>query len=137
MLSEKECFGLRCKVDLHFILFLPLIIAIIIALTGCNPTKGSIIILENSEGTGCSMELREWSEENKCKLQLNKGDELWVEISRESGTIALSICGKNGDQAYTGNDLQSCSFSVTVSETDEYAINISGTNATGRISIHH
>ena len=53
----------------------------------------------------------------------------------EAGKIAFGVSGKNGSEPYTGNDLQSGIFTVTVSETDNYVFNITGKNATGKITV--
>lgn len=116
-------------------IFLPIAIAIIIAITACAPTKGSIVIFEDPDGTGFSMDFKDWNEKNKCDLSLNKDDVLQIEIARESGEITLVVSGKNGSEPYTGNDLESGIFTVAVSETDKYVVQISGKNATGKIMV--
>ncbi len=117
------------------IIFLPLVIAIIVAISACTATEGSIVILENPNGTGFTMDFKEWSAKNKCELTLNRGDVLQIEIVRENGEIALAVSGKQGSEPYTGNDLDSGVFTVTVSETDEYLIRITGKDATGKVTV--
>ena len=117
---------------MHPIVFLPLLMSIIIAISACSETKGSIVVLENPNGTGFTMDLKKWSLENKCELSLNKGDVLQIEVAREGGKIALAVSGKKGSEPYTGNNLESGLFTVTVSETDKYDILITGKNATGK-----
>lgn len=117
------------------IIFLPLVIAIIIGISACTPSKGSIVILENPNGTGFKMDFKEWSSKNKCELSLNKGDVLQIEVVREDGDIALRVSGKNGSEPYEGNDLESGVFTVTVSETDKYDVRITGKAATGRVTV--
>ncbi|HOG01581.1 MAG TPA: hypothetical protein PKW29_10795 [Clostridia bacterium] len=112
-----------------------LLIAITAALTACAAPKGGIVILENPNGMEFTMDFKEWSAKNKCELSLEKGDELQVEIARDGGEIALAVSGKNGSEPYTGNDLRSGIFTVTVSETDEYAITITGKDATGKVTL--
>ena len=117
------------------IIFLPLVIAIIIAISACSAPKGSIVILENPNGTGFTMDFKEWSSKSKCELSLNKGDVLQIEVFREDGEIALTVSGKNGSEPYTGNNLKSGLFTVTVSQTDKYEIRITGKNATGKVIV--
>ena len=74
---------------MHPIIFLPLFIAVITAISACSETKGSIVVLENPNGTGFTINLNKWSLENKCELSLSKGDVLQIEVSREGGKIAL------------------------------------------------
>jgi len=70
MLFGKRISGLRRIQNLNIVIFLAVIIAVIIALTGCSATRGSIVILENTSGTGCSMDFKEWSSNNKCRGRL-------------------------------------------------------------------
>ncbi|NLZ46876.1 MAG: hypothetical protein GX896_09325 [Clostridiales bacterium] len=114
-----------------------LILAIVLAISACTATKGSIVILEDLDGTGFTMDFREWSDKNKCELSLNKNDEIQIEVVRENGEIALALKGKNGSEPYTGNNLESCVFTVTVSEKDDYIIQITGKDATGKVKVNN
>lgn len=112
-----------------------LVIAILITISGCTASKGSIVILEKPNGKGFTMEFKEWSSNNKCELSLDKGDVLQFEVVREDGEIALKVSGKNGSEPYTGNDVRSGIFTVTVSESDTYEIRITGKDATGKVIV--
>lgn len=118
-------------------IFPALILAIVLAISACTATKGSIVILEDLDGTGFTMDFREWSDKNKCELSLNKNDEIQIEVVRENGEIALALKGKNGSEPYTGNNLESCVFTVTVSEKDDYKIEINGKDATGKVKVNN
>ncbi len=135
MLFRKRIAGVRCLQKMNPIIFLPLVIAIVIAITSCTATKGSIVILENKNGKEFTMDLKEWRGENKGQLFLNRDDVLQIGVTRESGVINLTVSGKKGSEPYTGNDLQSGIFTVTMSETDEYVIKITGDSANGSLAI--
>lgn len=135
MLFRKQKGRIRRIQNTNPIIFLPLVIAIFIAISAGFVPKGSIMILENTNGTGFTMDFKEWSSKSKCELSLNKGDVLQIEVFREDGEIALMVSGKNGSEPYTGNNLKSGLFTVTVSETDKYDIRISGKNATGKVLV--
>ena len=120
---------------MHPIVFLPLFIAIIICISACSEAKGSIVILENPNGTGFTMDFKKWSSKNKCELSLNKGDVLQIEVVHEDGKIALTVSGRNGSEPYTGNSLKTGVFTVIVSETDRYVIRITGKDATGKVIV--
>jgi hypothetical protein len=81
------------------------------------------------------MDLKEYNSKSKCELSLVKGDVVQVEIECKEGEIALMVSGKNGSEPYTGNNLKSGIFTVTVPETDEYIMRITGKNATGQVMI--
>ncbi|MDI9494982.1 MAG: hypothetical protein QM227_01795 [Bacillota bacterium] len=135
MLIGKQNTKIRRVKSMHPIVFLPLFIAVLIALSACTATKGSILILENPDGKGFTMTFKDWTSQNKCELSLDKGDELEVQTIREGGVIGLSIMGKKGSEPYVGSDLKSGRFTVTVSERDEYVIQITGKNASGKVRI--
>ena len=135
MLSGKQNTIIRRNKKNSLLIFLPLIIAIIIGSSACSVPKGSIVILENPNGTGFSMDFHEWNSQNKCELFLNKGDVLQIEVDRKYGKIALVISGKNGSEPYTGNSLESGVFTVRVSETDKYNFHITGKDATGKVMV--
>ncbi len=135
MFFKKQKSGLSRKQDRYSLLFLPFMITIMIVLSSCSVAKGSILILENMQGTGCEMEFKEWSSKNKSEIYLRKGDALQVVITCESGEIDLTIKGENGSKAYTGNGLESGEFTVTISESDTYVVHIEGKKATGNLSV--
>lgn len=112
-----------------------LLLAIIMAIAACSAPRGSIVILENPDQTGFTMDFTKWSSRNKCELSLNMDDVLQVEVSREGGKIDLAISGRKGSEPYTGNDLETGLFTVKVSETDKYEIRITGKNATGKVTV--
>ena len=116
-------------------IILLLAISIIFAVSACTASKGSIVILENPGGKGFTMDFKEWSSQNKCELSLNKRDVLQIEVIHEDGEIALAVSGKNGREPYTGNNLESGMFTVTISETDKYDIRITGKGATGKVTV--
>lgn len=117
------------------IIFLPLVIAIIISISAYSAPEGSIVILENANGTGFTMDFKEWSSQSKCELSLNKGDVLQFEVAHEGGKVALKVSSKNGSEPYTGNNLQSGVFTVKVSEADKYNIQVTGKNPTEKIMV--
>jgi len=79
------------------------------------------------------MEFKEWSSKDKYTIYLNKGDVLKFEVIHEDGEIGLTVIGQKGSEPYTGNNLMSGIFTVTVSESDNYDIQIIGKDATGLV----
>ena len=135
MFFGKHNTRIRRNKFMHPIVFLPVFITILIVINACRATKGSIMILEEANGSGFTMDFREWSSKDKCRLSLKKGDELRIEVIREDGQIGLTITGENGSEPYVGNDLDSFAFNVTVPGTDTYVIRIAGKNATGKVIV--
>ncbi|HHW21883.1 MAG TPA: hypothetical protein GXX26_03240 [Clostridiaceae bacterium] len=108
---------------------------VVLLLTACAFSNGSVLIRENISGTGCKIDFMEWSQQNKCELSFDKDDELQVEIECSKGSIALDIRSKSGAEAYKGNGLDKAVFTVKVPEEGEYVISFKGTDATGSINI--
>ncbi len=124
------------SVKIHVVIFSGVLtLLFIFTLSACTGAKGSIVILEDGHGTGFTMDLKEYNSKSKCELSLVKGDVVQVEIECKEGEIALMVSGKNGSEPYTGNNLKSGIFTVTVPETDEYIMRITGKNATGQVMI--
>lgn len=112
-----------------------LILIFIYTLSTCIGPKGSILILEDGQGTGFTMDLKEYNSKNKCELSLNKDEVLQIEITRKIGEINLMVKGENGSEPYMGNNLKSGMFTVKVSEADTYVFHVFGKYATGRVTV--
>ena len=117
------------------LLKLLLVIGILLTFSGCYVPMGSIVILENPNATGFTMDIKERSAKNKGELSLRSGDVLQIEVVREEGEVALTVSGKKGSQPYTGNHLETGVFTITVSETDVYLVQITGKNATVKVTV--
>lgn len=111
-----------------------LVLVVLLLLASCKPT-GSIVVVESLDGKEVAINFLEWNKQQEYKLYLQKGDVLQFIINREMGKIGLNVMGRNGSEPYTGNDVESGVFTVTVSETDDYVIFITGEDATGQIRI--
>lgn len=112
-----------------------IILAAILLLSACGALNGSITIIEDLNGAGFTMDFTQFNAKNKCELTLADGDVLQIDVTRDSGKIALTVSGKNGSEPYTGNDLNSGMFTITVSEADEYVFQITGKDAEGKITV--
>lgn len=135
MLFRNQDAIIRRNCNIKSIIFLPLMIAIVVVISACSASKGSILILEDGQGTGFTMELKRFNTESKCELSIAAGDVLQVEVDHENGEIALIVCGKRGSEPYTGNNLQSGIFTFAVSEVDDYVFRVTGKDATGKITV--
>lgn len=101
-------------------------------LTACASGE-RIVILDNPDGTGFSMDFSKFSGSSKCQLSLTAGDVVQVEVARTGGQIGLTVTGLKGSEPYIGSDLPARTFTFSVAETDEYVFRITGKNATGQI----
>ena len=135
MLFGKSTAAMRgMRNNIRRVVFL-LVIAMFITIPGCTASKGSIVILENPDGKGFTMDFKEWSSNDECELSLNNGDVLQFEVIREEGRIDLTVSGKKGSEPYEGKDLRSGIFTLTVSESDKYEIRITGKDAAGKVTV--
>lgn len=120
----------RTRKILYFFLFW-----VLLFYSAINLTQGHIVIFENGHGTGFTMDFKEWNGKNKCELSAKMGNVFQIEVALKSGEVSLAFSGKNGSKPYTGNNLESGIFTITVSESDDYVISVGGEAATGRISV--
>jgi hypothetical protein len=111
-----------------------IILVVALLLSACA-TGGRIVILEEPHGKGFAMDFTNFNANNKCTLALADGDVVQVEIVRDSGRIDLSVSGLKGSEPYRGNDLKTNTFTVRVSETDDYVFRITGNKANGKITV--
>jgi len=114
---------------------LMIVSVIVLIFTGCEVTKGSILINEKIPGKEFKIEFSEWTNENKCVLPMKQSDELQIEIISDSGAISLEISDLNGNSTYTGTYRDSTSFTVKVPHDGEYLITMKGSKASGKIDI--
>jgi hypothetical protein len=108
---------------------------VITTATSCVVLKatGTIVILEEPGGKMFTIDFNEWTSSDECKMSLKEGDVLQFDVTQEEGEIALNLSGKNGSEPFTGNGLNLGAFTVTVQETDDYTLKITGKKATGKI----
>jgi len=102
-------------------------------LTACESMGGTMT--EKNDDTVYSLEFASLTAERTHDFALERGDALWVEIAHRSGDIRLSIRGENGEEAYTGNRLSACSFSVSVPQAGSYRVTVVTEKAEGSIRI--
>jgi len=112
---------------------LSLVFALCFTLYACVP-EGGIVILEDGK-TGFSMEFKDYNSKNKCELLLDKGDEVQVEITCDGGKIDFTMSGKKGSEPYSGNDVETTKFTITVAESDDYVFELSCKYASGKIVV--
>lgn len=110
-------------------------VLMLLLLSGCWSSKGSVVILEKPGNTQFDVSFDKWSEQSKCEMSLNQGDEVRVEVALESGELDLSMRGKKGSEPYTGNDIKEIAFTVKADATDEYVFTFSGAKASGIMTL--
>jgi hypothetical protein len=101
----------------------------------CEFSLGTIVIKENEAKGEIVITLNSYNDKNDCKITLNGGDSILIDVENEKGKISLNIIGKKGSNPYTGSDVKSSRFTVTVSESDVYKIIVKGQKATGTVKI--
>ena len=109
------------------------VLASALFLTACSAGSGTA-----SQQTGdnsYSVSFDYWGGSVSHSLTLEKGDTLQVNITRDAGTIRLTITGADGNQIYAGNWKESSSFTVGVPTSQKYTVTVAGDNAKGRIDV--
>lgn len=104
----------------------------IVTLTACGGPKfngnrtgnESQLIMDYSVFTGTDYQL----------LELEKGDEIAVEIVSDSGRIDLEVKIEDKEPIYTGSDASTGSFKLTIPESGTYKCSVTGEKAKGSVS---
>lgn len=99
---------------------------------GVTNTNGSAV---QEEHVGWKREYAEpYTGTESTVFTLKAGDEIAVTIDRVDGRFDITIGQAGQKLIYTGNDVISGSFTVTVPEDGKYEISVSGKNAKGSVS---
>ncbi len=69
-------------------------------------------------------------------FELEAGDSIVVDFEGEGGNVSLTIQKAGEDYIYTGNKMQTCSFSVEAPEAGTYTAIVVGENAKGSIHVY-
>ena len=109
------------------------LVALVTVFSACAVTAGGILMNEQPFGAQFDISFQDWSAQDKCEMKLENGEAILVEIVRESGDLAMIIRGDNGSEPYTGRYLETGTFLLNVSESDNYVIYLEGEHACGEI----
>lgn len=66
-------------------------------------------------------------------LILKEGDSIAISIEKESGVISLLVQRESGDAVYRGDDVETGSFEVVISEDGTYTLSVTGEKAKGHV----
>ena len=68
------------------------------------------------------------------EMPIGKDQYVEVRVTKDKGTLALSIEDGNGDAVYQGDDISTGEFIVYVDEPGNYTFSVSGERASGKVS---
>lgn len=68
------------------------------------------------------------------EMPIGKDQYVEVRVTKDKGTLALSIEDENGDAVYQGDDVSSGEFVVYADEPGNYTFTVSGEKANGKVS---
>ena len=115
-----------------------LLLVMVFALTGC--TKGSSVLLESvemSEADSWSISYKKFNGYKEREVNLTGDEEhsFFVEVTTNSGNLALSISNEDGTTLYTGNKMPSSTFEVKAKSAEKYTIRFTADNHQGSWSV--
>lgn len=121
------------KASRHIIL--SVIICMTFSLTACGPWRqvefdGSKI--ENADRF--EMDFTVLNTTYTHEMPIGKGQYVEVRVTKDKGTLLLSIEDENGDAVYQGDDISTGEFIVYVDEPGNYIFSVSGESASGKVS---
>lgn len=106
------------------------VLALCVLLCGCA-SGGTCTVTQTD--TSLSLAFDAFTGTQCGALTLCAGDEVAVCIERQSGRVDLSLAGESS--VYTGDDVQSGSFSVLVPADGGYTLTLTGTRANGSVTL--
>ncbi len=115
-------------------LLIPLILLLLIGLTGCsNISIGSV---QNNTSHKMSASYFLYSGMKKKELTVKDGEtvEIAIKITTKKGKIDAFIYDENGEYLYKGEDIQEEASSVTLTEPGDYTIEVDADNHRGSFS---
>ncbi len=118
-------------------IFATLLIAVCLA--GCTAYGSSAVLIMN-EDKGDNHWKADYVKFNGYKERYisisGEGEHTFsVEIVTDSGELGLTIKDSEGEECYTGNDLQSASFTVGVDSPGKYTVRVDADNHTGSFNV--
>lgn len=113
-----------------------LILITLLSFTGCR-SGFEIGSIENSTSTKITMSYFMFSgtRERKIKVEKDKPVDVTVDIETESGSLGLNITDQDGNYSYQGNDLETSSFVVTLSDEGTYTLQVKAKKHKGNYTI--
>lgn len=119
-----------------FALTLALVMVFFCGCDGVKELKVGCAEFRNGSGFGMSYELYTGEREYKIEVK-DQPVALKIEIVTESGDFALFV-GRDGFESdYTGNELETASFTVTLSETGTYKVKVTAKKHKGSFSVKY
>ena len=119
-------------------------VAILLMLTcfsSCTVTSGSYAFINSNENSGKDFWNITYDSFNGYKqreiILSDNGEHIFViEIVTESGTLDVSITDSNGTHVYSGEELDTSTFEVTVGSDEKYTITFEASDHIGSFSVN-
>ncbi len=115
------------------------LLLIAVCLAGCTAKSGySALVMDEDSGDNyweASYEKFDGYKERYISISGEGAHTFSVEIVTESGGLGLTIKDSEGEECYTGNDLQSASFTVGVDSPGKYTLRVDADNHTGSFNV--
>lgn len=116
---------------------------LVLTLSGCSRGNGNynqvtaVDRVLSQTGTSISSEHKLLDGREQYTIHVSDGDELAVLISilNQNGSLSLTIGRSGNTPVYTGNDIESSSFTVYLRESGDYSVIIDANNHEGSYSL--
>ena len=117
-------------------LIYPLILIAILGLCGCSKSQLTIGSMETNTMNKTSMSYLLFTGSKEKKLTVNENEPLTVsvDIETEEGSLDVSIYNEAGEYSYEGHDIETSTFTVTLSEAGKYTIKVEADEHKGSYS---
>ena len=116
---------------------------VVLTLFGCGRGNGNynqvtaVGRVSSQTGTGISSTHKLLDGREQYTIHVPDGEELAVRVSilNQNGSVSLTIGKKDNEPVYTGNDMESGTFTVYLRESGDYSVIIDANNHEGSYSL--
>ena len=117
---------------------------VVLTLFGCGRGNGNYNLvtavgrISSQTSTGISSKHKLLDGREQYTIHVPDGEELAVRVSilNQNGSVSLTIGKKDNEPVYTGNDMESGSFTVYLRESGDYSVIIVANNHEGSYSLN-
>lgn len=116
---------------------------VVLTLFGCGRGNGNynqvtaVGRISSQTGTGVSSKHKLLDGREQYTIHVSDGEELAVRVSilNQNGSLSLTIGKRDSTPVYTGNDMESGTFTVYLRESGDYSVIIDANNHEGSYSL--
>ena len=108
-------------------------LTIVFAVVGCSNSKVSFDGSKTSNDDSFLVDFQVLDTKVYSIMHLSQGDIIETTIDIEKGSVDILVESENGIKAYRGDEVESGSFVIEITEAGTYTFSVSGNKAAGSV----